>query len=69
MSDILQDENDVAIAKAIISMATNLSLDVLAEGIETEDQLKFLLQQGCKCGQGFYFARPMPAPELEAFMS
>ncbi|WP_083218884.1 EAL domain-containing protein [Candidatus Thiodiazotropha endoloripes] len=50
-------------------MVTNLSLDVLAEGIETEDQLKFLLQQGCKCGQGFYFVRPMPAPELEAFVN
>jgi diguanylate cyclase (GGDEF)-like protein len=68
VSDIPTDINDVAISKAIISMAKNLSLDVLAEGIETEEQHKFLIQEGCHTGQGFRFAHPMTMSGFESFM-
>ena len=53
-----------AIATAIIAMAHSLDLTVVAEGVETADQLSFLRQAGCDIVQGFYFAIPMPAHEL-----
>ncbi|MES9928345.1 MAG: EAL domain-containing protein, partial [Candidatus Thiodiazotropha sp. 6PDIVS] len=63
-----EDLNDVAISKAIISMGKNLSLDVLAEGVETKQQHQFLIQQGCRVGQGYLFARPMPSDSFESFV-
>ncbi|MES9833133.1 MAG: EAL domain-containing protein [Candidatus Thiodiazotropha sp. DIVDIV] len=68
VSDIPEDLNDVAISKAIISMGKNLSLDVLAEGVETKQQHQFLIQQGCRVGQGYLFARPMPSDSFESFV-
>jgi EAL domain-containing protein (putative c-di-GMP-specific phosphodiesterase class I) len=68
ISDIPEDKNDAAISKAIISMAKNLSFDVLAEGIETEEQQNFLIQHDCRKGQGFLFAPPLVAPDFEFFM-
>ncbi|MCG7904028.1 hypothetical protein A3194_19460 [Candidatus Thiodiazotropha endoloripes] len=68
ISDIPDDLNDVAISKAIIAMANNLLLDVLAEGIETGEQHQFLIQQGCRVGQGYLFARPMPSDQFESFI-
>lgn len=53
-----------AIATAIIAMAHSLDLTVVAEGVETADQLDFLRRAGCDIMQGFYFARPMPVAEL-----
>jgi EAL domain-containing protein (putative c-di-GMP-specific phosphodiesterase class I) len=46
---------------AIIALGLNLNLNVLAEGVETEEQAEFVLQNGCKLGQGYLFARPMEA--------
>jgi diguanylate cyclase (GGDEF)-like protein len=53
-----------AIATAIIAMAHSLDLTVVAEGVETADQLAFLRRAGCDIMQGYYFARPMPVAEL-----
>ncbi|MCX7184981.1 MAG: EAL domain-containing protein [Nitrosospira sp.] len=63
--DIATDPNDVAIIKAIIAMARSLKIEVIAEGVETEEQLVFLSRQGCKRYQGYYFSKPLSAAEIE----
>jgi len=68
VSDIPQDTNDVAIARAIIALASSLSLEVLAEGIETEQQRAFLTHEGCQSGQGYLFSRPLDVMDFEAYM-
>jgi len=59
-----EDQNAAAIVRAIISMAHGLNLKVVAEGVETEGQLDFLLNRNCDEAQGFYFAEAVPADEL-----
>ncbi|MCH9644014.1 MAG: EAL domain-containing protein [Gammaproteobacteria bacterium] len=66
--DIPKEKNNEAIVKSIISMCKNLGLNTVAEGIETETQLKFLVQNGCTEGQGFYFSKPLPPAEAFEFM-
>jgi EAL domain-containing protein (putative c-di-GMP-specific phosphodiesterase class I) len=61
--DVTVDPDDAAITLAIISLAHSLKLKVIAEGVETEGQLRFLSAQNCDEMQGFYFARPLPAGE------
>ena len=51
---------------SIVQLARNLGLEPLAEGIETEEQRRFLLAHGCDLGQGFYFSRPVPADQIPA---
>ena len=63
--DILVDANDAAIAKMIIALGKTLGLDVLAEGVETEGQLRELIQMGCDSCQGYLIGRPVPASEFE----
>ncbi len=62
---IPQDLDDMAIVTAVIQMASNLGIDSLAEGIETEAQWAFLREQGCQYGQGYYFSQPVPVEEIE----
>jgi len=57
--------NDVVIVKAILAMARTLSLDVVAEGVETQEQADFLTQQGCTSLQGYLYAKPMPVAEFK----
>ncbi len=61
ISNITHDPDDAAIALAIISLAHNLGLEVVAEGVETEGQAKFLASNHCDILQGFYFSRPVDA--------
>jgi len=63
--DIILDNNDAMIVKTIIEMAHNFDLDVIAEGVEDEDQFKFLHENGCALFQGYLFGKPMPAAEIE----
>jgi EAL domain-containing protein (putative c-di-GMP-specific phosphodiesterase class I) len=63
--DILVDANDAAIAKMIIALGKTLGLDVLAEGVETEGQLRELIAMGCDSCQGYLIGRPVPAAEFE----
>jgi diguanylate cyclase (GGDEF)-like protein/PAS domain S-box-containing protein len=62
--DLEHDASDATIVSTVIGMAENLHLHVIAEGVETENQLEFLRQRGCKEYQGYLFARPMPAEEF-----
>ena len=62
------NQADQAIVSSIIELARNLSLEVIAEGIETPEQLAQVVQRGCHIIQGYYFAKPMPKAELEQHM-
>ena len=68
VKDVLTDANDAAIARTIIGLAQSLGLDVIAEGVETEDQRAFLATQGCPAYQGYLFCKPLAIHELESFM-
>jgi EAL domain-containing protein (putative c-di-GMP-specific phosphodiesterase class I) len=65
--DITDDPEDKAIVTAIINMASSLGMHTIAEGVETAAQLAFLRLQGCDEVQGYYFSKPLPADEFEAF--
>jgi diguanylate cyclase (GGDEF)-like protein/PAS domain S-box-containing protein len=60
--DIMTKETNAIVARAVISMGNNLQLKVIAEGLETAEQLAFLQNHGCDEGQGYYFSRPV-APD------
>ncbi len=62
--DITTDPHDAAIATAMIAIAHGLNLNVIAEGVETEEQLAFLLSCKCDAIQGYLFSRPLPAAKL-----
>ncbi|MEO1766273.1 putative bifunctional diguanylate cyclase/phosphodiesterase [Thiobacter aerophilum] len=64
--DLATDPEDAAIVTAIIAMAHSLDCSVVAEGVETEQQLAFLRERGCDEYQGYYFSRPLPADTLMA---
>ncbi|MDO7906395.1 EAL domain-containing protein [Paenibacillus sp. JX-17] len=57
-----------AIISNIIAIANNLDLDVVAEGVETREQIDFLLSRGCRVMQGFFYARPMPPEQLDGWL-
>lgn len=63
--DIIHDNNDAMIVKTIIEMAHNFDLSVIAEGVEDEEQLMYLQENGCALFQGYFFGKPMPAEEIE----
>lgn len=65
----LKDNNvDVAIVKSIVNMGRDLGLRVIAEGIETEEQLKILIQVGCLEGQGYFFNKPLSVDDMTAYL-
>ena len=66
--DITTDSRDAAIVSAVINMAHSLDLKVIAEGVETEQQLEFLHHQRCDRIQGFFFSAPMPSEHLEPYL-
>jgi diguanylate cyclase (GGDEF)-like protein len=67
--DVTTDPDDAALVMAIVTLGHNLRLRVVAEGVETEEQLKFLHLLRCDEVQGFFFSKPLPAPGLEQLLA
>ena len=68
IKDIPEDEDDIAITKAIIALGKNLNLEIIAEGVETKEQKEFIQNQGCPYIQGYYYSKPLPANEIEKLL-
>lgn len=66
--DISVAPNDAAIVRAILAMSRSLGLDVVAEGVETQEQRTYLVTNGCATFQGYLFGRPMPIEALEGLL-
>src|SRR5208283_2625616 len=67
--DLVTDSSDSAIVSAIIAIARHLQIQVIAEGIEGYQQAEILRKLGCTVGQGFLYARPMPADQCLALLA
>ena len=61
-------KNDQMLVKSVINLARDLNLTIIAEGIETNDQLDYLNGYGCRIGQGFYFAKPQNATDMSEIL-
>ncbi len=61
---MLQNEKYAEIVRTIVVLGHNLGMDIIAEGIETEEHMKYLARLGCEYGQGYFFAKPMPADSM-----
>jgi len=66
--DIGADGSDIAVVRAIIAMALSMNLEVIAEGVETEEQRRLLLKNGCTYCQGYLFGKPVPVAQFEALL-
>jgi EAL domain-containing protein (putative c-di-GMP-specific phosphodiesterase class I) len=68
ISDLSTNENDKAVASAVISLGQKLNLRVIAEGVETDDQVAFLREHNCDEMQGYYFSKPIAAQTIEELL-
>ncbi|ETI70853.1 sensor domain-containing protein [Neobacillus vireti] len=68
VDDILYHSNQGIMVKTIIDMGLNLNFAVIAEGIETDEQLSFLKKNDCRTGQGYLFSRPIPAEQMDEYL-
>lgn len=68
VNDVTSNINDAIIVNSVISLGKNLGLIVIAEGIESEDQLQFLVKNGCVRGQGYYLSQPLSFEEVTDFL-
>lgn len=66
--DVMKEQEDASLVKAIINMAHSLGLQVIAEGVEDEAQTHFLQQQGCDYSQGYFYSKPVPGVEFETWL-
>ncbi len=67
--DIAADPDDAAIVRAVIAMGRNLDMDVIAEGVETAEQARFLREHGCHSAQGYHFSAPVMDAEFAALLA
>lgn len=68
IQEVNTDNNNAMIVKSMIALGNNLHFDVIAEGIETEEQLQFLITNDCPQGQGYYFTRPLNSEAMTALL-
>ncbi|MBW6489197.1 EAL domain-containing protein [Sulfurimonas sp.] len=68
IKDIPEDKEDIAIVRTIIALANNLSLELIAEGVETQEQVDFLVREGCVNIQGYFYSKPLCANECKDFL-
>jgi EAL domain-containing protein (putative c-di-GMP-specific phosphodiesterase class I) len=66
--DLSEDEDDATIVRTIIQLARNLGMQVLAEGVETSAQERYVIEQGCDEGQGYFYSKPLAAADLTVFL-
>jgi EAL domain-containing protein (putative c-di-GMP-specific phosphodiesterase class I) len=64
----VEKEEDAAFVRMIIGIAKSLNLELIAEGVETKEQLEFLRSEGCSMIQGYYFSKPLPPAEVLTFL-
>jgi diguanylate cyclase (GGDEF)-like protein len=69
VSDLTTNSSDAIIVNSVINLAKNLGLVVIAEGIETEEQFKFLVANGCTQGQGYYLSKPLTTEQITDFIN
>jgi EAL domain-containing protein (putative c-di-GMP-specific phosphodiesterase class I) len=68
VENLTDDSHDAAIVRAVNDMADTIGIGVIAEGIETEDQLRMATTLGCGFAQGFHFSGPVPVPHVEPLL-
>ncbi|MBA4290071.1 MAG: GGDEF-domain containing protein [Pseudomonas sp.] len=68
VQDLLEDEDDATIVRAIIQLGKSLGMQVIAEGVETVEQEAYIIAQGCNEGQGYLYSKPLPARELTTYL-
>ena len=68
MQEVTAERPEVPLLAAMVSLAHDLGLTVVAEGVETREQVEFLRKQGCDLAQGYWFGRPVEADEIVARM-
>jgi EAL domain-containing protein (putative c-di-GMP-specific phosphodiesterase class I) len=68
IAKVTDDTENAAIVRSLIAMAHNLNLDIIAEGVETEAQARFLMEERCEEAQGFLYARPLCAADFETYL-
>jgi len=69
VTQMMENEENLAIVRTIVALAQNLGMDVVAEGVETEDQLRLLRKLECENGQGYLFSSPLDCGQLEEFIA
>jgi EAL domain-containing protein (putative c-di-GMP-specific phosphodiesterase class I) len=69
VTQMMENEENLAIVRTIVALAQNLGMDVVAEGVETEDQLRLLRKLECENGQGFLFSTPLAGGQVEQFIA
>ena len=69
VNQMIENEENIEIVRTIVSLAQNLNMDVVAEGVETKEQLALLRQLNCENGQGFFFSNPLEASEVDHYVT
>lgn len=69
VKDLPDDKDDATITQTIVSLARNLDIGIVAEGVENQEQADFLINLGCTIGQGYFYSRPVPADEATALLT